>query len=130
MTQGRVIPIIAHAAWEAAICARCIEPGHCCKRFHLSTGKAADPNFWEPFTCWDHLEARHSVEHFKPVERIGQWTAEDGLEGGRTYSAWAWSCTALGADGRCTIYNDRPDLCRRYEPLTDHLCVMTPGGRP
>jgi Fe-S-cluster containining protein len=25
-----------------------------------------------------------------------------------------WHCRALGADGNCGIYGDRPELCRRY----------------
>lgn len=32
-------------------------------------------------------------------------------------------CTKLGADGRCTIYETRPQLCRTYEAGSDPLCV-------
>lgn len=52
-------------------------------------------------------------------------TPEPGARG-----AWAWrfSCPKLGADGRCTIYDDRPDLCRTYEPMSDGLCVHYQGS--
>lgn len=113
----RVIPIIAFEAWESAICARCVEPGHCCKRFHLSGENGS-------FVCWDEDEPAHTIEHFHAIERLWQWTVEFGPDTGRTYSAWVWTCDKLGDDGRCTIYEDRPDLCRRFEPLSDGLCIM------
>jgi Fe-S-cluster containining protein len=36
---------------------------------------------------------------------------------------WDWSCTQLQKDGRCGIYEDRPQLCRTYAAGSDPLCV-------
>jgi len=122
MIGARVIKILGYDDWERAICQRCIEPGRCCTRFNLSNEAG------EPRTCWDDERPTPSDGHpFEPIERWGQWTVEGGPDVGRTYSAWLWRCTALDtATGRCGIYDTRPELCKRYEPLEDHLCVMKP----
>ena len=39
---------------------------------------------------------------------------------------WRFTCPALGADGRCTIYESRPAVCREYEPGQDILCARHP----
>jgi len=36
---------------------------------------------------------------------------------------WLYTCPRLGDDGRCTIYHNRPGLCRTFEPGSDALCV-------
>lgn len=42
----------------------------------------------------------------------------------REDGTWNWQCTALDeATGRCTIYEDRPSLCRDYAAGSDGLCV-------
>lgn len=60
---------------------------------------------------------------FIPGEISGRWTTEEGRE----YVTYRYDCPMLGEDGRCTIYADRPDLCRRYEPKSDRLCVLYEG---
>lgn len=40
---------------------------------------------------------------------------------------WRFSCRALQPNGRCGRYETRPDLCRRFEPLQDGLCVHFGG---
>jgi len=34
-----------------------------------------------------------------------------------------FDCTKLGADGRCMDYENRPELCRVYQPQEDALCA-------
>lgn len=34
-----------------------------------------------------------------------------------------FDCPLLGVDGRCGNYDQRPDLCRTFEPGSDGLCV-------
>lgn len=41
----------------------------------------------------------------------------------RPDGTWAYACYNLGSDGRCTDYENRPDLCRRYVAGSDGLCV-------
>lgn len=118
--MNRVIPIVDSSKWQSEICARCVSPGHCCTGFNLSDKDGNARTFWD-----DETPQLPEGYPFKPVERLGQWTVEYGPDTGKTYSAWRFACTKLSADGKCTIYDERPDLCRRYEPLTDRLCAMT-----
>lgn len=109
-----------------SLCDTCTSPGHCCRDLTLyRAGKG------ELVTVWDDVgPAAFTSEHkfpFEPIERVGQWTApaDDGDgDAGRVYSAWRFRCTALGEDGRCTIYENRPQLCRDFEPASGPLCVM------
>lgn len=43
-------------------------------------------------------------------------------EAGQTYIACSFACRAL-VGGRCSIYEDRPGLCRRFVAGSDALCV-------
>jgi len=48
--------------------------------------------------------------------------------GGHTHKgtrAHVWfTCPKLGTNGRCTIYDDRPQICRIFTAATDALCVF------
>lgn len=38
---------------------------------------------------------------------------------------WLFGCPMLDWDtGRCTDYENRPTLCREYQPMSDPLCAM------
>lgn len=39
------------------------------------------------------------------------------------YMDFRYSCEWLGEDGRCTHYEERPQLCRSYQPQSDALCA-------
>jgi Fe-S-cluster containining protein len=41
---------------------------------------------------------------------------------------WNFNCDRLGADGRCTQYEDRPNICRLYESKSDLLCIEFDGS--
>jgi Fe-S-cluster containining protein len=102
-----------------SLCDTCRQPGHCCNGFNLSGTDGA-------LVFWDDDERGPLIDEafpFLPVQRWHQWTVEGGPEVGRTYSAWLWRCTKLGSDGRCTIYETRPQLCRDYEAGSDRLCI-------
>lgn len=99
-----------------SLCDRCVAPGACCRNLALTGGNllmadliAADAPEESAQKWLDH----HGFPMFRPARVFGH--------------AWRFDCTALGADGRCTIYEDRPDLCRRYEPEQDGLCVHFNG---
>lgn len=108
-----------------SMCDRCFMPGACCKRMRISS-RHEDGAFY-PVVVWDDAppgKAREAARDmglpFQPIEKSETWTDE---ESGRTYSTWDYKCPKLGADGRCTIYEDRPQLCRSYAPRSDQLCV-------
>jgi Fe-S-cluster containining protein len=94
-----------------SMCDSCLSPGACCKRLTLS-GPFAKPMSLEAV---EHkLIDPDWISQTKGVFRPGTQT-DDGR--------WEFWCTALGADGRCTIYEDRPQLCRDYRPGHDGLCI-------
>lgn len=62
---------------------------------------------------------------FQPTEIHGLFTDEDS---GRRYVTYAYSCPELLPNGRCGIYENRPNVCRDYKPGTDALCVFSNAG--
>lgn len=104
-----------------SLCDSCYAPGQCCKRLRISKSDG-EPTVWlddpnEPMI-------RQGLP-FRYLDTVQQWTDQ---ESGRAYGFVTWMCPALGPDGRCTIYEQRPKLCRTYEPRSDPLCVHWSGA--
>jgi len=97
----------------SGLCETCIDPGHCCRDLHLTGGSVVDPtdraDVPMSFEAAEHFAMRSRLP-FRPFRQH-----EDGT--------WRWWCTALGPDGRCTVYETRPQLCRDYRAGSDGLCV-------
>ena len=114
-----------------SLCDTCRDPGACCRDLTLYRHNGQLVTVWD-----DEGPAGFTSENelpFEPIRKVGQWTVPDGDadgNGGRAYSAWAFRCTALGEDGRCTVYDRRPQLCRDYEPGSSPLCVMHNPATP
>lgn len=91
------------------MCDSCMSPGACCKRLFLTGGRLGF-RFEQPMTreVAEHEAMRQGLP-FVPAD------SENGI--------WRWTCPALQDDGRCGIYESRPEVCRRYEPGRDPLCV-------
>ncbi len=94
-----------------SLCDVCMSPGACCKRLTL-TGLFSEPM------------SRERVEHellkpevFPQLKGVFQPGEQD------ERGVWRLWCTALLPNGRCSIYEDRPNLCRMYRPGQDPLCV-------
>ena len=105
-----------------SICDRCYAPGQCCRVMHLSSNG-------EPMTVWtDKDVATQAHDRGLPFEPIAPMQTYIDPESGRPYAVFEWRCTKLAADGRCTIYADRPDVCRQFEALSDPLCVHFGGA--
>jgi Fe-S-cluster containining protein len=46
------------------------------------------------------------------------------IAGSMTAEGWRYWCPALDrSTGRCTIYDNRPELCRSYNAGRDNLCI-------
>lgn len=105
-----------------SLCDTCSQPGRCCTNFNLSGAGGYSLTFWD-----DDRPHFDRFPFFVPLYRSDQWTVEGGPETGRTYSSWRWGCTNLGDNGRCLIYEDRPQLCRDYQPAQDGLCAEFKG---
>lgn len=108
-----------------SICDSCRDPGACCAGFILfdATSGVREPI---PFSFW------LSDGPLAPLIRMAEWwmpfvpaTRSDTYynDDGGYYSIQRWGCPLLGEDGRCTDYDNRPELCRRYEAKSDTLCV-------
>lgn len=98
-------------------CDTCPKPGACCRGFHLPL--YADHPLkilvlmaanWLPYLPVDSRYELFELDN-------ENWATDKRRD-------YTYNCPALGHDGRCTIYEDRPDICRRYQPGQDQLCVV------
>jgi len=102
-------------------CESCCHPGECCRGFVLNLPAQDSINDVEPFAA-EQL-SRFDLSFFR-VTHVIRAVASPGYVG-------AFSCNRLGSDGRCSSYEDRPDLCKSYEPCSDALCAEFMGpSRP
>lgn len=92
-----------------SLCDVCMSPGACCKRLNLSSPVNPDVGAAMSRESAEHMVLRNGLP-FIPTHQ-----AADGT--------WAYACTQLQPDGRCGIYEARPQLCRDYLPGSDRLCV-------
>ena len=97
-----------------SLCDARSKPGQCCKDFNLGGG-----TFW--------IDGDYTVQKFLndnnlPFEPRMTGEYKDDVSGDM-YASYTYSCPKLTDDGRCSIYANRPDLCRRYKPGQDALCV-------
>jgi Fe-S-cluster containining protein len=136
--MSSLLPVLRDNHPAMSLCAWCPEPGHCCKDFFLqsSNGGERDSNgryiYGSNFCFWkgdrDGRLARQDAE--RELFRRGlPYSVADIAREGRTKRGHSWvmfsfNCPKLGADGRCQIYATRPDICRRYLPGQDALCLV------
>ncbi len=100
-------------------CDTCRKPGSCCKGFVLSPIFSAET--WEQEAPLNL--ASHGVPYFRIVEAVRS-TQVDGAVAVRC------SCDRLDENGRCSDYDNRPNVCRLYDPLSDSLCCEFVGPSP
>lgn len=96
------------------MCEACPEPGRCCRSFWLSTSG----NGFE-FKTALHALVDMAVRFFPfiPVEKS------------ETCDQYLFACVELRHDGRCGIYEHRPQLCRDYQIGDDPMCVYYSPSR-
>lgn len=108
----------------AVACDVCPKPGSCCQDLHLSTENGSLLSLWVD-EGGSRLKALVMMAErglpFLPNE------GELGEVDGRKFAYFSVSCPELQGDGRCGIYQHRPQLCHDYKPGQDALCVY---GRP
>lgn len=102
-------------------CDSCKQPGACCHGIHLNGG-GGRVSFWanEPRLA----VLTRMAELWLPFVPTEEATRNTDPESDKEFVTYLYDCTMLGPDGRCTIYEDRPQLCRDYQPKSDALCVM------
>ena len=97
-------------------CAACRQPGRCC------TGLLLIPSPEHPTALhalvW--LATRH---HSAPDGSNSQLGLPFVPLVQLPSATWRYWCPVLTPAGRCGDYENRPDLCRSYEPKSDPLCA-------
>lgn len=111
-------------------CDRCVAPGTCCKSFPISS--MGVPLGTTPQRLQEMLNERNLP--FNPQRRDKIWASSASANGtGHQWNEeWHYTCPKLGEGGRCTIYEERPSICRVYEAGVDIMCVhmRLPDGNP
>lgn len=103
----------------------CPDLGACCRRMVVwANGKP-----W-PVTE-DPIEAQKEIDNYRggalPFELLahGETTDPSTHEPGGRH-AWYLRCKMVTTNGLCSMYDNRPDLCRIFAPGSDPLCVKHP----
>lgn len=105
-----------------SLCDSCWSPGHCCNDIIL-LDQNGGVTFWAD-------EGEEGVQRWLDDRRYPfkiKSKAEFKTDDGRAYWQVWFGCKWLGENGRCRGYDDRPDICRRYEPKSCSLCIMCTG---
>ena len=107
---------------RSELCATCVEPGRCCRAFYLATREEGEAEVRTGKTR-DEVQAMLDRKGwpFLPVAR--RPFVVDGVE----VDAWLFTCPELNAEGRCSVYENRPQLCRDFKAGSDPLCVYYEG---
>lgn len=119
MSDLEIVMDAGERVMAGSMCDRCYNPGVCCHDFPLGGG----------------------VEFYGKTKRAARkrLRAIDGNPKGQKMpfvpfrldkeaDVWRWTCPKLGENGRCMIYEDRPDTCREFEPASTDLCVHFKGA--
>lgn len=107
-------------------CDRCVAPGTCCKAFSLpvEVPRGSTPA---------EVKAALTKRSFEPLPFVPlrRTTGREGYDPTSPTEYWLFGCPKLGADGRCTIYQSRPQTCQVYKPGSDPMCVhYVHDGKP
>jgi Fe-S-cluster containining protein len=116
------LPVLLENTPIMPLCAVCSDPGRCCLRFGYGFQKDEPVTFWKESwerDAWEFPQRKKLP--YVPTGINGEWTDD---ESGREYVSLWYSCPKLGADGRCTIYAERPQACRRFAPGSSSICVL------
>ncbi|MCH8243551.1 MAG: hypothetical protein IH897_13215 [Planctomycetes bacterium] len=115
-------------------CDTCRDPGYCCRNIGLSVLFPAEMHRGEvdkhiaeatcPWTGEDDGGEKMPFMHPIRVTTRYAYRGQHKPHGVK----WGFSCDRLGKDGRCMQYEDRPEVCRNYEPKTDLLCIEYQGS--
>jgi Fe-S-cluster containining protein len=99
-----------------SLCDTCKVPGAYCRSMVLVDERGGPLLF--PVGHEPDLAGAKVPLQFRPVssrEATHPDTGETGIQ-------YEFSCSALGPDGRCTIYDRRPDVCRKFEAGSHPTC--------
>lgn len=112
-----------------SLCDSCPKPGECCRNIHLYYADGAEVTTWADDPLGVQRVLAERALPFVPSSVEIYVSPPDSEEPGREYCTWVFQCPKLGADGRCTDYENRPELCRHLEPGASEPCVLYDGGK-
>ena len=95
-----------------SLCDDCTAPGRCCRSFGITLWAGTAEDAAEIFADRGYP--------FAVVAYDGPYTDE---ESRRDYGRVTCECPHV-VEGRCAIYDHRPQVCRNFEPTSDRLCVF------
>ena len=105
------------------LCDICRDPGACCRGFRLNVwiSRGATPE-----EAGEQMRERtkEQVGAPFPFEAIQPEPPGSDDANESPWDFWKWSCPKLAPDGRCSIYENRPAVCRQFEAGSDKLCTM------
>jgi len=94
-----------------SLCNICPDPGRCCREINIS--RKSNGESLGKFDTATEANISMAVNNL-PFVAIPE----------KTGSHFMFSCPMLSGNGRCSIYEHRPKLCREYETASDGLCVF------
>lgn len=124
---------------EKSLCGTCRDPGACCRSIQI-------PREFLPGTTRKEVE-RHLKDGttnipgqvlnlsdprplpFTPLREATCIGPETGYSKEITSVKWVYTCPMVTDEGRCSIYENRPEICKLYEPGSDPMCVHHDGSR-
>lgn len=118
-----------------SLCDQCFAPGACCRRLNFYGGSPAidggnEKTYWLDEPIEPQLRAGMGNDVYRPIPfevfEIKERFIDE--ETKRPYGKITFSCRNLLPNGRCGDYENRPWLCRVFEPAGDHLCVHYKGA--
>jgi Fe-S-cluster containining protein len=103
---------------EMGLCSICPDPGHCCRNFDSSLV------YWDDASV-EEVQMYMEFMAGEPMPWIARAPGpKKFIQRGRQASHWKFDCTAIDSNGRCTIYETRPQACRTLVPATVDVCVF------
>ena len=103
----------------SGLCEVCLDPGACCKKIFLS---GRNPETGERM---EQPMSFEKAEHMAMGAGLPFYPSEQRPDG-----TWNWTCTQILSNGRCGIYESRPQLCKDYAAGSSPLCVHYAGPPP
>lgn len=94
-----------------SICESCRIKGNCCKGFMLNFIINKSENWEEELNSWLKVNETEFL-----IPRRAPYNDTEKTLGFR------FDCSLLGEDGLCKDYENRPDMCKLYQPQEDALC--------
>jgi hypothetical protein len=100
---------------DVSLCDICTSPGRCCTDLALSGGDKVRGFLNDRDMTRERVE-EVLIAHNLPFKPLREEQKSDGM-------VWRFTCPKLTPEGRCGDYENRPNLCRDYQPGEDGLCV-------